>query len=253
MLQNHSYGRHPWKREVLLLTHLLCIRVNLLTMSRIQDMFEVGAHYGYSRTRRHPTTKQFIFGSKNRTDIIDLEKTDAQLTRVQELLSSIVGSGRQVIFVGSKPELRDLVKTTAESLGMPYVDERWIGGTLTNWKQIKSRVVMLEDLGGKSEEGTLMYKTKKEKLLLERKIEKLERRFGGLSNLKGIPAAIIVVDAREEINAVTEAHMMGIPVIGLVNTDNDISLVDFPVVGNDNSRKSVDFFMKQFAESMKTA
>lgn len=253
MLQNHSYGRHPWKREVLLLTHLLCIRVNLLTMSRIQDMFEVGAHYGYSRTRRHPTTKQFIFGSKNRTDIIDLEKTDAQLTRVQELLSSIVGSGRQVIFVGSKPELRDLVKTTAESLGMPYVDERWIGGTLTNWKQIKSRVVMLEDLGGKSEEGTLMYKTKKEKLLLERKIEKLERRFGGLSNLKGIPAAVIVVDAREEINAVTEAHMMGIPVIGLVNTDNDISLVDFPVVGNDNSRKSVDFFMKQFAESMKTA
>ena len=222
-------------------------------MSRIQDMFEVGAHYGYSRTRRHPTTKQFIFGSKNRTDIIDLEKTDAQLTRVQELLSSIVGSGRQVIFVGSKPELRDLVKTTAESLGMPYVDERWIGGTLTNWKQIKSRVVMLEDLGGKSEEGTLMYKTKKEKLLLERKIEKLERRFGGLSNLKGIPAAVIVVDAREEINAVTEAHMMGIPVIGLVNTDNDISLVDFPVVGNDNSRKSVDFFMKQFAESMKTA
>ena len=194
-----------------------------LTMSRIQDMFEVGAHYGYSRTRRHPTTKQFIFGSKNRTDIIDLEKTDAQLTRVQELLSSIVASGRQVIFVGSKPELRDLVKTTAESLGMPYVDERWIGGTLTNWKQIKSRVVMLEDLGGKSEEGTLMYKTKKEKLLLERKIEKLERRFGGLSNLKGIPAAVIVVDAREEINAVTEAHMMGIPVIGLVNTDNDIS------------------------------
>jgi small subunit ribosomal protein S2 len=98
-----------------------------------------------------------------------------------------------------------------------------------------------------------MYKTKKEKLLLERKIEKLERRFGGLSNLKGIPAAVIVVDAREEINAVTEAHMMGIPVIGLVNTDNDISLVDFPVVANDNSRRSVDFFMKQFAESMKIA
>ncbi len=222
-------------------------------MSRIQDMFGVGAHYGYSRTRRHPTTKQFIFGSKNRTDIIDLEKTDAQLTKAQELLASIASTGRQVIFVGSKPEIRDLVKTTAESLGLPYVDERWIGGTLTNWKQIKSRVVMLEDLGGKSEEGTLMYKTKKEKLLLERKIEKLERRFGGLSSLKGIPAAIIVVDAREEINAVTEAHMMGIPVIGLVNTDNDISLVDFPIVGNDNSRKSVDFFMKQFAESLKTA
>lgn len=220
-------------------------------MSRIQEMFEAGAHYGYSRTRRHPTTKQFIYGSKNRTDIIDIEKTEVQLTKAEELLKTIAGTGRQVIFVGSKPEIRDLVKITAESLGMPYVDERWIGGTLTNWKQIKSRVVMLEDLGEKSEEGTLMYKTKKEKLLLERKIEKLNRRFGGLSTLKGIPAALIVIDGREEVNAVTEAHMMGIPVIGLVNTDNDIRLIDYPVVGNDNSRKSVDFFLKQFANTFK--
>lgn len=219
-------------------------------MSRIQEMFEVGAHYGYSRTRRHPTTKPFIYGSKNRTDIIDLEKTEAQLTQAEELLKTIAGSGRQVIFVGSKPELRDLVKGAAESLGMPYVDERWIGGTLTNWKQIKSRVVMLEDLGEKSEEGTLMYKTKKEKLLLERKIEKLGRRFGGLTTLKGIPAALIVIDGREEINAVTEAKMMGIPVIALSNTDNDIRLVDFPIIANDNSRKSVDFFLKQFGAAM---
>lgn len=222
-------------------------------MSRIQEMFEVGAHYGYSRTRRHPTTKQYIYGSKNRTDIIDIEKTEAQLAKVEELLKTIVGSGRQVIFVGSKPEIRDLVKGTAESLNMPYVDERWIGGTLTNWKQIKSRVVMLEDLGGKSEEGTLMYKTKKEKLLLERKIEKLGRRFGGLTTLKGIPAALVVIDGREEVNAVMEAHMMGIPVIAISNTDNDIRLVDFPIMANDNSRKSVDYFLKQFAAAMKTA
>ncbi len=222
-------------------------------MSRIQEMFEVGAHYGYSRTRRHPTTKQYIYGSKNRTDIIDIEKTEAQLEKVEELLKTIVGSGRQVIFVGSKPELRDLVKGTAESLNMPYVDERWIGGTLTNWKQIKSRVVMLEDLGEKSEGGTLMYKTKKEKLLLERKIEKLGRRFGGLTTLKGIPAALVVIDGREEVNAVMEAHMMGIPVIALSNTDNDIRLVDFPIMANDNSRKSVDFFLKQFAAAMKVA
>lgn len=222
-------------------------------MSKVQDMFGVGAHYGYSRTRRHPTTKQYIFGSKNKTDIIDLEQTEVQLAKAEELLKTVVSTGKQVIFVGSKPEIRDLVKATAESLGMPYVDERWIGGTLTNWKQIKSRVVMLEDLGTKSEEGTLMYKTKKEKLLLERKIDKLGRRFGGLSVLKGIPAAIVVIDGREEVNAVTEAHMMGIPVIGLVNTDNDVRLVDYPIVANDNSRKSVDFFLKQFAEAMKIA
>ncbi len=222
-------------------------------MSRIQDMFEVGAHYGYSRTRRHPTTKQYIYGSKNRTDIIDLEKTEAQLAKVEELLKSIAATGRQVIFVGTKPELRDLVKITAESMNMPYVDERWIGGTLTNWKQIKSRVTTLDDLSGKSEEGTLTYSTKKEKLLIERKIEKLNRRFGGLSSLKGIPAAVIVIDAREEVNAVTESRMMGVPVIAIANTDNDVSTLDYPVMANDNSRKSVDFFLKQFATALKTA
>lgn len=226
---------------------------SLYNMSRIQDMFEVGAHYGYSRSRRHPTTKPFLFGSKNRTDIIDLEKTEASLARAEELLKTIANSGRQVIFVGTKPELRDLVKSTAESLGMPYVDERWIGGTITNWKQIKNRVNTLDDLSGKSEEGTLLYTTKKEKLLIERKIEKLNRRFGGLSSLKGAPAAIVVIDAREEENAVTESRMMDIPVIAITNTDNNITNIDFPIIANDNSRKSVDFFLKQFANALKTA
>ncbi len=168
-------------------------------------------------------------------------------------MKTIAGTGRKVIFVGSKPEIRDLVKSTAESLGMPYVDERWIGGTITNWKQIKNRVNTLDDLSGKSEEGTLLYTTKKEKLLIERKIEKLNRRFGGLSSLKGAPAAIIVIDAREEENAVTESRMMDIPVIALTNTDNNITNIDFPIIANDNSRKSVDFFLKQFANALKTA
>jgi small subunit ribosomal protein S2 len=214
-------------------------------------MFGVGAHYGYSRSRRHPSTKPYIFGSKNHSDVIDLEKTEANLIKAEELLKAITGSGRQVIFVGTKPEIRDLVKTTAESLGMPYVDERWIGGSLTNWKQIKSRVDMLEDLGGKKEAETLMYKTKKEKLLIERKIEKLDRRFGGLSTLKGTPAAIIVIDAREEENAVAEASMMNIPIVALVNTDNNLDMISYPIVGNDNNRRSVDFFLKQFSEAMK--
>jgi small subunit ribosomal protein S2 len=220
-------------------------------MSRIQDMFGVGAHYGYTRSRRHPTTKPYIFGSKNHSDVIDLEKTEANLIKSEELIKAITGSGRQVIFVGTKPEIRDLVKTTAESLGMPYVDERWIGGTLTNWKQIKIRVDLLEDLGGKQESNNLTYKTKKEKLLIERKIEKLNRRFGGLSTLKGTPAAIIVIDAREEENAVSEAAMMNIPIVAVVNTDNDIRNITHPIVANDNNRKSVDFFLKQFAEAMK--
>ena len=220
-------------------------------MTRIQDLFGVGAHYGYSRTRRHPSVKAHLHGSKNRTDIIDLEKTDAQLTRAQELLQAIANTGRQVIFVGTKPEIRDLVKATAESLNMPYVDERWIGGSLTNWKQIKSRINMLEDLGGKRETDSLVYQTKKEKLLIERKIDKLARRFGGLSTLKGIPAAVIVVDAREEAIAVTEAGMMQVPVIAITNTDTDITNVTVPIIANDSSRKSVDFLLKELANAMK--
>lgn len=220
-------------------------------MSRIQDMFGVGAHYGYGKTRRHPSAKPFIYGSKNHTDIIDLEKTEAQLIKAEELLASITASGRQVIFVGTKPEIRDLVKTTAESLGMPYVDERWIGGTLTNAKQIGSRVRLYETLGEQQETDSLVFKTKKEKLLIERKIEKLARRFGGLTTLKGVPAAMIVIDARSEMNAVTEAAMMNIPIITLSNTDNDVRLASHPIFANDNSRRSVDFFLKQFAESLK--
>lgn len=219
----------------------------------VRSLFGVGAHYGYTRTRRHPSTKPFLYGTKNRTDIIDLEKTVASLTAAEEVLATLGSTGKQILFVGTKPESKDAVKSAADGLGMPYVEVRWIGGTLTNEKQIKSRVTLFEDLTDKQEKNELdtITKTKKEKLLLERKIEKLGRRFGGLSTMKGLPAALVVIDAREEAIAVTEANQMGIPVIALCNTDCDIKTVAYPVVGNDANKKTVEFILNRFVAAYK--
>lgn len=219
----------------------------------VKEMFAVGAHYGYTKTRRHPSTKPFLYGTKNRTDIIDLEKTAASLAQVEEIIKTLGTTGKQVLFVGTKPEARDVTIAAANALGMPYVDVRWIGGTLTNEKQIKSRVILFEDLSDKKEKGELetITKTKKEKLLLERKIEKLSRRFGGLSTMKGMPSALIVIDSREEAIAITEANQVGIPVIALCNTDCDLKPVAYPIVGNDANKKSIEFFLNKLVAAYK--
>ena len=222
---------------------------NLATL--VREMFGVGAHYGYTRTRRHPTTKPFLYGTKNRTDIIDLEKTAVALTKAEQILATLGTTGKQVLFVGTKPEASPAVKAAAESLGMPYVEIRWIGGTLTNEKQIKSRVTLLEDLTVKHEKNELVAKTKKEKLLLERKMEKLARRFGGLATMKGMPGAIIVVDSKEEDIALTEANQVGIPVISISNTDCDIRKVAYPIVANDANKKTIEFFLNKLVTAYK--
>ncbi len=211
----------------------------------VKELFAVGAHYGYTRTRRHPTTKPFLYGTKNRTDIIDLEKTVGSLNTALEVVKTLGTTGKQLLFVGTKPEAKDVLQKAADALAMPYVEVRWIGGTLTNEKQIKSRVTLFEELSGKQEKGELetITKTKKEKLLLERKIEKLSRRFGGLSPMKGLPGALIVVDAKEEAIAITEANQMGIPVIALCNTDCDIKTVAYPIVANDANKKTIEFIL----------
>lgn len=217
----------------------------------IRDMFSVGAHYGYTRTRRHASVKPFLYGTKNRSDIIDLEKTAVQLDAALEVLKTLGSTGKQILFVGTKPEATVATKAAAESLAMPYVEIRWIGGTLTNEKQIKSRVTLFEDLTNKTEKNELIAKTKKEKLLLERKMAKLGRRFGGLTTMKGIPGALVVIDPREEHIAVTEANQMGIPVIALANTDCDIRLVSYPVLGNDSNKKAIEWFLNKFVEAYK--
>jgi small subunit ribosomal protein S2 len=220
---------------------------------RVEQMFAVGAHFGFSKTRRHASVTPYIFGVKNRVEIIDLEKTDALLDKALAFVSGLAKEGKQMLFVGGKNEARSALKIAAESIGMPYVDGRWIGGTLTNFPEIKKRLAKLEDLTKQKEKGELAKYTKKERLMIDREIANLERFFSGISSLKDLPKALVVVDAKKEIIAVTEAQKMNIPVIALCGTDCNISKINYPIVGNDASVMSIAFFMNEIAKAYSKA
>jgi small subunit ribosomal protein S2 len=220
---------------------------------RIEAMFAVGAHFGYSKTRRHSSVSPYIFGIKNRVEIIDLEKTDDLLDKALSFISGLAKDGKQILFVGGKNEARASLKIAAESVGMPYVDGRWIGGTLTNFPEIKKRLQKLEDLVKQKEKGELSKYTKKERLMIDREIANLERFFSGISSLKDLPKALVVVDAKKEIIAVAEARKMNIPVVALCGTDCDISLVNYPIVANDASVQSITFFVTEIAKAYQKA
>lgn len=216
----------------------------------VEKLAEAGVHYGYSRTRRHPSAKPFIHANKNGTDFIDLEKTAVQLEEAVQFLTSIKGAGKTILFVGVKPEIRQLVKEVALSLNAPYIAERFIGGSLTNFPQMKKRVDRLQDLLKKKETGELAVYTKKEQLLLQREIDRLDRDFGGVSQMSNLPAAIVIVDPRHEVMCVREAKMCRIPVVALANTDCTLEGIEYPVVGNDGSLASVRLFLDTLKESL---
>ena len=205
----------------------------------IQTLFEAGAHYGYSRARRHPTASQYIFGTKDHSDIFDLEETQRRLEAACEFAGSLAKNGKQIVFVGGKNEAMSIVKEAAIRIGVPYVAGRWIGGTLTNFKNIRKRIDRLEKLMSERDSGELEKYTKKERLLIDREIDELLVRFGGLINLREPPSALFVVDTRREDTAVREANQLGIPVIGLASSDCDFSLVQYPIPGNDTSVRSI--------------
>ncbi len=217
----------------------------------IQEMFEAGAHVGYSKTKRHPSTKPFIFESRQKKDVIDLEKTERQLAEALAMLVDIKAKGLQVLFVGTKPEAKGIIRSQAELIDMPFVTERWLGGTLTNRRELKGRVERLLKLTEQAEKGELVAATKKEKLMLEREIERLERKFGGLKNMKKLPAALFVIDPKKEHIAIEEALQVNIPVIALANTDCDISIINYPIVANDTNLSSITFFTKKIADALK--
>ena len=220
---------------------------------RIDEMFKVGAHFGYSKTRRHASTAPYIFGIKNKVEIVDLEKTDDLLTKALTVIATLAHEGKQVLFVGGKNEARLALKIAAESVGQPFVDGRWIGGTLTNFPEIKKRLMKLDDLTKQKERGELTKYTKKERLMIDREIANLERFFSGISAMKDLPKAMVVVDPKKEIIAVTEAQRMNIPVIALAGTDCDVTLINYPIVANDASVSSITFFVNEIAKAYQKA
>lgn len=205
----------------------------------LQPLMEAGVHFGYSRTRRHPTITPFLYGTKGGVDIIDLEKTAPMMESAAAFISELGAAGKNVLFVGVKPEARNVVIEVAQSLKQPYVTERWIGGILTNFPEIKRRINRLETLREDKASGALEKYTKKEQLILAREMERLNKYFNGLTGLTKMPDAVVVVDSKKEHIAIKEARKMGVPIIALGNTDCSIRGISYPIIANDSSASSI--------------
>ncbi|MEI6057385.1 MAG: 30S ribosomal protein S2 [bacterium] len=215
----------------------------------IESMFKAGAHFAFSKSRRSPTVAKYIFGAKNKVEIFDLEKTQALLEKAKAFVHSLAKEGKTILIVGGKSEARAAVKASAETLSLPFVDGRWIGGTLTNFVQIRKRVEKMERLTSEREKGELAKYTKKERLLIDREIANLERFFSGIVSMKELPKAILVVDPKKEHTAIKEAQDIGIPVIAVAGSDCDITVANYPIIGNDSSKTSIEFFMNEVVKA----
>jgi len=217
----------------------------------IKDMFAAGAHYSYTKSRRHPSVKDFIFGQKGNNDIFDLELVADKLEEAKAAIAELTKLGGQVLFLGGKNEARDIMRNTAESKGQPFSCARYIGGTLTNFKEIRKRVDKLEKLMADKESGALEKFTKLERLMIDREITDLEQKFGGLLSMKKLPAAVFVIDPEFETKGVAEAIQLNIPVIALANNDCNISKITYPIPANDTTSKSIKYFVDEVSSAIK--
>lgn len=226
--------------------------VNIKEISKddlVKKMFDLGAHFGYARESRHSSTKPFLFGLKNKTVIIDLEKTADSLITACDFAKSLGVAQKSIILVGTKKEACTVVKNIAVEYDLPYVNERWIGGTLTNFKEIRGRINRLIDLKDQESKGELVKYTKKERGVIAKEISDLERYFASLVTLNKLPGAIFVVDSKKETIAVAEAIKLGVPVIALANSDCNIDGITYPIVANDAQLKVIDFIAREIAEA----
>jgi small subunit ribosomal protein S2 len=218
---------------------------------RISELFKAGAHFGFVKARRHPSALPFIFGQKNKVEIFDLEKTNKELEKALDYMKAMGAQNAPVIFVGGKSEAREAVKAAGTELSMPFVSGRWIGGTLTNFSEIKKRLNKLEELTTAREKGELGKYTKKERLLIDREIAKLEVYFGGLGTMKGLPKFLVVIDPKKEFIAVSEAKRMKIPVVALAGSDSNLYEVEYAIPGNDSSRQAISFVLSELVSAYK--
>jgi small subunit ribosomal protein S2 len=214
----------------------------------LEAMFTAGAHYGVAKARRHPSTQPYLFGQKDKIDLFDLEKTDTLLEKAKNFARTLGKERKFLLFIGGKPESHKVVREEAQRIGAPYCVGRWIGGTITNYAEIKKRVAHMQDLITKRDAGSLTQYTKFERLQIDREIEKLETMYAGLVTLKDkLPHALFVVDPKREAIAVNEAKHHGIPIIALANSDCNISNIQYPVTANDATRKSIVYMVEQIA------
>ena len=210
----------------------------------IKTLLDAGAHFGHHKSRWNPGMRPYIKGSQNSIHLIDLRETLKGLIRAHRFLRAAASQGKMILFVGTKRAARECVIEASQRVGMTHVSERWLGGTLTNFRTIRNRLARLEELEGLTRDGLLAQYSKKHASSLQREHKKILRNLGGIRNLKEMPGVVVVIDPKREVNAVRECARVGVPSVALIDTDSDPSLVDIPVPANDDAIRVVQLFLR---------
>lgn len=217
----------------------------------IKALLEAGVHFGHKTSRWHPKMAPYIHSKRQDSHIIDLTKTVEALEAALPFLTKTAASGKQILFVGTKKQAKEIVKEVAEKAGQPYVTERWIGGMLTNVATVTAQIKKLKDLERRMASGDLEKRySKLEVQRYQEEIDELNRKYGGIKNLNGKPGAVVVLDVITDANAVREANVLGVPVVGVVDTNTDPTPIQYPIPGNDDAIKGLQLLLDYFAEAV---
>jgi small subunit ribosomal protein S2 len=218
--------------------------------AELKRLFDTGAHFAQVKSRRHPSMKPYLVGIKGRQEIIDLVKTTEQLEAAKGVMKTLAKEGKTVLYIGGKVEISTIVKKAANEIGAPYVAARWLGGTISNWVEIKKRVDRLAEIIEKDATGALAKQhTKLELVKIEREKKRLAERLDGITTMTKKPDALLVVDTKHEKHAVKEANDAGIPIIAIMSSDCDLRDATYPIVANDTSRKTVELILSELTEA----
>ena len=217
----------------------------------MMNMLKAGVHFGHKKSKRHPKMEQYIYTIRNGINILDLSKTTIKLNEAIAYVKEISSKGGTVLFVGTKKQSKKIIKDVAKKCDMPYVAERWLGGTFTNFSKIAASINRLEKMIEQKESGELEKKyNKKERLEIDREIKRLEKKFGGIMNMKKLPDAVFVVDIKEDLTTVNESKSKNIPVIALVDTNVDPSTIDYPIPSNDDAVRAIELMANAIADAV---
>ncbi|MCI1998420.1 MAG: 30S ribosomal protein S2 [Olsenella sp.] len=216
----------------------------------IRTLLEAGCHYGHQTRRWNPKMKPYIFGERNGIYILDLKQTVVDADKAYTFLKDTAAKGGKILFVGTKKQAQEPIQTQAERCGMPYINQRWLGGMLTNFVTMRSRIDRLEELEAMVEDGRMAARGKKEQSVLTKELEKLQRNLGGVRDMRTLPQALFVVDTKREEIAIREANRLHIPVVGLLDTNSDPDVVDYGIPANDDAIRSVNLMCELVADAI---
>lgn len=215
-----------------------------------EDMAKAGLNFGHRISKLHPKMKQYVSGIKNTVHMIDLEKTAKEFELALKFISDIISQNKTMLFVGTKIQVRSIVKDTAEKCRMPYVVERWLGGSFTNFETILKRVQYFKDLEDKKINGSFEKHTKKERMKIDKELESLKIKFGGIKNMVKLPEAVLILDVKKDITCAREARRKGIKIVGVVDTNIDPALVDYIIPANDDAISSIKYILEKVQETI---